>query len=111
MNLLTNLIVRSLAIFVTANLAPGVKIDNIWTALIVAVVLGAVNLLIRPILLILTLPINLFTLGLFTLVINGLMVLLASNLVHQFKVESFGSAVLFGIILWLVNLIFHSVLR
>ena len=104
MRLLLNWLVAALAIMVASFLLPGVHVDGLFVALVVAVVLGLANALIRPVLFILTIPINIITLGLFTLVINGLMVLLAARIVDGFSVSSLGWAVLFSIVLWLINL-------
>jgi putative membrane protein len=104
MRILANWFVAALAIGVAAFLLPGVTVDGLFTALVVAIVLGLVNALIRPLLFILTIPINIITLGLFTLIINGLMVLLAARIVEGFAVASLGWAVLFSCVLWLINL-------
>ncbi|HNW42909.1 MAG TPA: phage holin family protein [Elusimicrobiales bacterium] len=103
MHILINIILSAIAVFVTAKLLPGVKLQGFGAALVVAVVLGAVNAVLRPVLLILTLPINILTLGLFTFVIIGGLVLLVSWLVPGFKVESFWWALVFALVLWLVN--------
>jgi putative membrane protein len=104
MRLLLNWLVAAVAIMVAAYLLPGVHVDGLCAALVVAIVLGLANALIRPILFILTIPINIITLGLFTLVINGLMVLLAARIVDGFSVSSLGWAVVFSVVLWLINL-------
>ena len=98
-----NLVLSAVAVFVTARLLPGVTLDGFMTALVVAVVLGAANAVLRPILLILTLPINILTLGLFTFVIIGGMVELVSWLVPGFQVASFWWALVFALVLWLIN--------
>lgn len=95
------------AIAVAAWLLPGVSISGVLPALIAAVVLGAINAFIRPILFVLTLPINILTLGLFTLVLNALLVMLASALVPGFAVASFLWALIFSLVLGLVNWVFH----
>ncbi|MCL5090799.1 MAG: phage holin family protein [Patescibacteria group bacterium] len=110
MNFLVNLLISSLAIFVTAYILPGIELTNFWTAIVVALVLGLVNAIIRPFLIIITLPINILTLGLFTLVINALLVLLVSAIVPGFHVRSFGWAVLFGLILTLINWVIYAIL-
>lgn len=97
------LIVSGLAVFITCYLLPGADVDGFVTALIVAVVLGLVNIFIKPILLVLTLPITLVTLGLFTLVINALMVLLVDYLVPGFNVTSFWWALAFAFVLSIIN--------
>lgn len=103
MGVIITLILNTIAVFVTASILPGIKLEGWTSALLVAVVLGVINAFIRPILLILTLPINILTLGLFTFVIMGLMVLLASAIVPGFYVSGFWWAVGFAIILALVN--------
>jgi putative membrane protein len=86
---------------------PAVQVKNVGAALLAALVLGLLNAIVRPILVILTLPITLLTLGLFILVINGLMFWLASRLLDDFHVTSFGWAVLaalvYSLISWAVN--------
>lgn len=103
MGIIISLILNTVAVFVTASILPGIRLDGWTTALLVAVVLGVINAFIRPILLILTLPINILTLGLFTFVIMGLLVLLASAIVPGFYVSGFWWAVAFAIILAVIN--------
>jgi putative membrane protein len=103
MSIVIRLLLSSLAIFITAYLLPGVELGSFFVAIVVAIVLGLVNAIIRPLLILLTLPINILTLGLFTLVINGLLVLLVASLVPDFQVRSFGWAVAFTLVLWLVG--------
>jgi putative membrane protein len=100
-------IISILAIIIAAYLIPGVYVSGIFTALVVAVVLGLLNAFIRPILLIFTLPINILTLGLFTLVINAILVMLTSRIVEGFSVSGFWMALVFGLILSLVSHILH----
>jgi len=97
------LLLRTLAVGVTAYVVPGVSITDIWTAVVTAVVLGILNSILRPILLFLTLPVTVLTLGLFALVINTVIVLLASKLVPGFSVQGFWAALLFSIVLAVVN--------
>jgi putative membrane protein len=96
-------VVSTLAILITAYILPGVHISGIVTALVLAVVLGAINIFLRPILIFLTLPLTIVTLGIFILFINGLLVMLASYIVPGFTVDNFWWALLFGIILAIVN--------
>ena len=93
----------ALAVMITAYLLPGIVVQSFFVALVVAVVLGFFNTILRPILVVLTLSINILTLGLFTLVINASLVMLTRSLVPGFQVSSFGTAILFSLILWLVN--------
>lgn len=107
MFILINWLISALAIVVTAYVLPGVHITNFTTALVVAVVLGIINAFIKPILIILTLPITILTLGLFTLVINALMIIITANLVSGFKVDGFLWALLFSIVLSIVSSFLH----
>jgi putative membrane protein len=106
MKLFWHWIVSALAIGVAAYLIPNVMI-TIPGALILAIVLGALNLLLKPLLIILTLPINILTLGLFTFVINAALVMLAALVVPGFDVAGFWSALLFAVVLMIVNWVFH----
>ncbi len=100
-----NLILSTIAIFVTGYILPGVNIRSIWIALAVAVVLGILNSFIRPILLVLTLPINILTLGLLTFVIMGFTVWLTSLVIPGFEVENFLWCMVFAVVLSLINLL------
>jgi putative membrane protein len=97
------LLFRVLAVGVAAYVVPGVNVSGIWSAIAVAIVLGILNSVLRPILLLLTIPINVMTLGLFTLVVNTAMVLLTAKIVPSFTVNGFWPALLFSVVLWLVN--------
>lgn len=101
--ILLTLILSSVAVYVTANILPGVRLDGFGTAVLVAVVLGIVNAFIRPLLLILTLPINILTLGLFTLVIMGFCAWLVSHIVPGFHFANFWWAIGFAVVLTLIN--------
>ena len=111
MNLILNILVSSIAVLVTGRLLSGVTIDGFGTAIVVALVLGLVNAVLGPILLFLTLPINVLTLGLFTFVIIGALVMLTAAIVPGFKVASFWWALGFAFVLALVNSGFHSLTR
>lgn len=106
MKIFLHWLVAAVAIGVAAYIVPGVTLTPVG-ALIAAVVLGALNLFIRPIIVILTLPINVVTLGLFSLVINACLVLLASALVPGFAVAGFWTAVFFALALSIINWVFH----
>ena len=101
--MLIHLIVSTLAVVISSFLLPGVQVSGFVAAFLAALVLGLVNTFIKPVLLILTLPVNILTLGLFTFVINALMILLASSVVDGFKVAGFWWALLFSLILSVVN--------
>ena len=108
MKFIAQLIVSALAVIVTSMILPGVHVDNAITAIIVAAVLALLNAVIRPVLVILTIPITVFTLGFFLLVINAFIILLASKIVDGFHVNGFWIALLFGLLLTLVTALFES---
>jgi putative membrane protein len=95
--------VTSVAIGVTASVIPGIQVDGVWPALVAALLLGFVNATLRPILLILTLPLTVLTLGFFALVVNGAMLALVASLVKGVHVSGFGSAVLGALVISLVG--------
>lgn len=99
------------AVLIAAYFLPGVVVAGLWSALIVALVLGLLNLTIKPLLVLLTLPINIITLGLFTFVINALMVLLASSIVKGFSVGGFLNALLFSLLLTIIQEILEMILK
>ena len=108
MNIFINWLIMTVAVIVASYILPGVTLAGFGTALLVALVLGLLNISIKPLLLILTLPINILTLGLFTLVINALIIMMASAIVPGFKVAGFWYSMLFSIvlsfILYLINI-------
>lgn len=103
MKILLHWLIATIAIAITAYILPGAHIDSVTAALVAAVILGAINAVIRPILIILTLPITIVTLGLFALVINALLVMLASAIVPGFTIDSFWWALLFSIVIAIVG--------
>ena len=109
MNIFINWLVVTIAIIVSAYILPGVTLSGFGTALLVALVLGLLNVFIKPLLLILTLPINILTLGLFTFVINAFIILMVSAIVPGFKVSGFWIALLFSIVLSIVLYLINKV--
>jgi putative membrane protein len=99
MKTLINLFFTTVFVLLLANFLPGVYIASFTTALLVAAVLGLLNIFIKPILVIFTLPATIFTLGLFLLVINAVIVMLCDELVDGFKVNNFWTALLFSLVL------------
>ena len=97
-------------VLVLAHFMPGVRIAGFTTALIVAVVLGLLNIFIKPIIVLFTLPVTVFTLGLFLLVINALMVLLCTKIVGGFEVDTFITAFLFSIVLSVLQSVMNLIL-
>lgn len=104
-------LINTIALLVTAAILPGVQVKNVFTALLAAAAMGVVNAFVRPIFLILTLPLNLLTLGLFTFVLNGLMLLLAALFVPGFTVSGLMSAIGGALILSLVSSLISRVAR
>ncbi|MBI4931785.1 MAG: phage holin family protein [Bacteroidetes bacterium] len=109
MNFLIRLIISTLAVLVTAYILPGVYVDSFVTAVIVAFVLGCLNVLVKPLLILFSLPAVIFTFGLFLIVINTLIILLADKLVDGFRVNGFWQALLFSIVMWIVTSIFNAI--
>jgi len=103
--MLINLIINALAFYVTAYIVPGVRIANFQALAVVAIVWGVLSIVLKPILILLTLPVNILTLGLFTFVINAFLIMLMSSFVVGFKVDNFGTALLAAIVLALLNVV------
>ena len=101
-------LILSVAIMVSAHLLAGIHVDGYGTALISALVLGILNAFFRPILFILTLPINVLTLGLFTFVINAVLLLMTSGIIGGLVVDGFGSALFGSLIISLISLLLSS---
>ncbi len=109
MKLLINWLLNGLAVVVSAYILPGVTVDGYLAALTAAIILSVINLLIKPILIFLTLPLTILTFGLFTFIINALLVLLTASIVPGFKVESFFWALVFSLVLAIVNSTLHQI--
>ena len=103
MRFLFKLLISAFAVVLLSYVLEGVAVSSFLTAVFVALVLGLLNMLLRPILVLLTIPITLLTLGLFLLVINALMILLTDALVPGFDVDGFFWALLFSLLLSLVS--------
>ena len=111
MKIILKLLITSFAVFLSAYLIPGVTVASIWSALWVALFLGLINITIKPLLVILTLPINILTLGLFTFIINAGMILLVSSIVKGFEVETFLAAFIFSITLSILNYVLNKIFK
>jgi putative membrane protein len=103
--LLVRLLITAAALLVIANLNFGVHVSGFEAAIIAALVLGVVNAVVRPILVVLTLPLTLLTLGLFLLVINGITIWLTSQLVPGFKVDNLLAGIEAAVVLWAISLV------
>lgn len=108
-HILVSWIVTTLAILVVTHVIPGVRVSSLGTAVVAAAILGILNALVRPILVLLTLPLTIVTLGLFLFVINALMFQLAGALVSGFHVDSFWSALLGSLIVSIISYIVLSI--
>jgi len=99
MNMILRLLLTAILVMLIANFLPGVYVRDFSTSVVVAVVLGLLNLFVKPILVLFTLPVTIFTLGLFLLVINAVIIILCTKIVEGFKVDSFWVALLFSVLL------------
>jgi putative membrane protein len=112
MGFIVKLLVTALAVWLAAYVLPGVHLENdAKTIILVALVLALLNAIVKPILIILTIPVTIVTLGLFLLVINALMVVWTSNLVGGFKVDGWLTALFFSLIVSVVSSILHSIAK
>lgn len=113
MTLLLQWLVLTISLGLASYLLEGIRIDGIWPLPVAAAILGIINTFLKPLALLLTLPINILTIGLFTLVVNAAMLSLASFLVPGFEVEGFFAAFFGALIIslttWLINLIFGKI--
>jgi putative membrane protein len=109
MKLLFRILITSILVLLISHFMTGVHVKDFVTALLVAVVLGLFNVFIKPIFVVLTLPFTIFTLGLFLLVINAVIILLCTNIVGGFAVNSFWTALLFSIVLSLSQSILFAI--
>ena len=100
-----HVLLTALLLAVVARIVPGIRIDGAGPAILGALVLGIANAIVRPILILLTLPLTVLTLGLFLFVINALMLLLVGKVVRGFTVDGFGAALLGSVVLSLLNLL------
>jgi len=112
MHILIKWLISAISIIFSAYLIPGVNVSGFWAALWLALFLGLINVTLRPLLLIFTLPINVLTLGLFTFIINGVIILLASSVLKGFSVSGFlvacGFSIVLSIIGYILNVVFGT---
>jgi putative membrane protein len=104
-------LINALALYITALLLPGFQLRGVIATLVAAAILGIVNAIIRPLLVILTLPLNLVTLGLFTFVINALMLLITSAIVPGFSIRGFGWAVVGAVVLSIISFLLTHIIH
>lgn len=109
MGLIVKILLTGVAALLAAYILPGVQISGFGSALILAVVLALLNAVVRPILVVLTIPVTVITLGLFLLVINALIILLADSLVSGFNVDGFLWALIFSLVLSLIEAVLDMI--
>jgi putative membrane protein len=110
MKLIIRILLTAVVVFLIAKFLPGVSVAGYGTAVIVALVLALLNLIVKPILVILTLPVTILTLGLFLLVINAVIILLADSFISGFGVDGFWIALIFSLLLSIFQSILYSIL-
>ena len=110
MKLIVRIIITGFLVFLLANYLPGVNVAGMWTSLVVALVLGILNVFVKPILVLFTLPVTIITFGLFLLVINALIILLCTKIVGGFSVDSFWIALVFSVILSILQSLVYALL-
>jgi putative membrane protein len=111
MRFILRLVVNAVAVFLAANLVPGIHVNTPGTALLAGLILGFVNALIKPVLFVLTLPFTILTLGLFIFVVNAVCLALVAWLVPGFTISGFGAALLGAIVISLVSWILHAIVN
>lgn len=111
MNFIVRILISTLAVLATSYLLPErmVHVDGFTTAIIVAIVLAFLNSVVKPIFILLTIPVTLVSLGLFLLVINAVIILLADYFIDGFQVHGFWAALIFSIVLTIINSIFNAI--
>jgi len=110
-NLIIQFLLNGLAVVLAAYILPGVDVDGYGAALVVALVLSIANVIVKPILVVFTIPLTIATLGLFLLVINAVIIMLVDYLVPGFSVDSFWWALGFSLILSLINALFNDLAK
>lgn len=101
---------NALSLYIVSNIVSGIHVKDFSTSLVASLIIGLINALIKPILILLTLPINILTLGLFTFILNACMLLLAGRVTPGFVVDGFGSALIGSILLSLVSTILFTII-
>jgi len=111
MNYILKILLSAVAVVLLAKLIPGVTVDTYTTAIWVAFLIGILDTIIKPIFVILTLPITIVTLGLFLFVINAILILMANSWIDGFSVSSFWTALLFSVLLSFLESVLYKVIE
>jgi putative membrane protein len=110
MSLIINWFLSAIALYIVAHVVPGVMIADFGTALVAAIIVGLLNAIVKPILVVLTLPINFLTLGLFTFIINALVFMLAGSITPNFQVDGLGAGLIGSLLLTLISTVLHTLI-
>lgn len=111
MKLIAEWLVKALILLLTTYFIPGFRIDSFTTALIAVIILGLLNIFIKPLLLFLTLPINILTLGLFTFVVNAILLYIVSAVLGGFHIDSFMTAIVAALVIAIISGVFSVVFK
>ena len=111
MSFLPKLLVTAFSVLIGGYILPGIHVDTFWTALLVALVLSFLNVFVKPVMVLLTIPFTVFTFGLFLLVINALIIMIAGRWVSGFTVDGFWWALLFGILLSAISSLIEKLIK
>lgn len=101
-------IISAFTIIIVSYIVPGIHVASFWSALLVALVLGLLNAVVRPIIILLTLPVTIITLGLFVFVINALLLLLVNAVIKGFTVDGFLPALLGAVVIWFIGWVVNT---
>lgn len=107
--IIVQLLLTALAVYLASLITPGVSVNSYWSAILVAVVLTLLNVFVKPIMQLISIPVTLLTLGLFLFVINAVIILIASYLIGSFHVSGFWAALLFSIIFSLISWLLEAI--
>ncbi len=111
MNIFLRWILNAATLLIIAHYVPGIRVSGWYAAFVAALVLGIINIILKPILIFLTLPVNILTLGLFTLIINAILFKFAGTIVKGFDVVGFQAAFFGALIMSLINILVHSIFK
>lgn len=111
MKVILRILLSAVAVLFLAEILPGIDVDSYATAIFVAIILSLLNFIVRPLLIILTLPVTVLTLGLFLLIINALIILIADSLIDGFTVANIWWALLFSLLLSFLQSVFNSLIN
>ncbi|WP_445714854.1 phage holin family protein [Flavobacterium sp.] len=109
MNLIIKLLISAIVVFVLSYFLPGVQVTDLTGALMVAIVLSLLNTFLKPVLVLLTIPVTFFTLGLFLLVINAILILICDYFIDEFRVDGFLTALIFSVLLSISQSILNKI--